>query len=65
MDRKNDAAQERTTVVVNFRAQPEDAAALKKEAERQRTNVSSVVRGALVQVGILASEKEVEHGTVR
>ena len=57
------------TVLLNFRAQPEDAADLRSEAERQRTTVSSLVRGALVQVGLLKShpkegntEQEVNHG---
>lgn len=57
------------TVLLNFRAQPEDAAALRGEADRQRTTVSSLVRGALVQVGLLKShpkegntEQEVNHG---
>ena len=57
------------TVLLNFRAQPEDAADLRSEAERQRTTVSSLVRGALVQVGLLKNhpkegntEQEVNHG---
>ena len=57
------------TVLLNFRAQPEVAADLRSEAERQRTTVSSLVRGALVQVGLLKNhpkegntEQEVNHG---
>ena len=57
------------TVLINFRAQLEDAADLRSEAERQRTTVSSLVRGALVQVGLLKNhpkegntEQEVNHG---
>ena len=57
------------TVLLNFRAKPEDAAALRGEADRQRTTVSSLVRGALVQVGLLENhpkdgntEQEVNHG---
>ena len=48
------------TVLLNFRAQPEDAADLRSEAERQRTTVSSLVRGALVQVGLLKNHPKVE-----
>ena len=66
MDRKNDAAQEQTTVVVNFRASPEDATDLKSAAEQQRTSVSSLVRGALLQVGLFKNKsEEVAHATVR
>ena len=57
------------TVLLNFRAQPEDVADLRSEAERQRTTMSSLVRGALVQVGLLKNhpkesnaEQEVNHG---
>ena len=53
--------QRATTVLIAFRAQPEDAAALKDAAARKRTNVSSLVRGALVDSGIL-KQKEVLHG---
>ena len=51
------------TVLLNFRAKPEDAAALRGEADRQRTTVSSLVRGALVQVGLLENhpKEEVQH----
>ena len=45
------------SVVFNFRAAPEDADSLKEEAARRRTTVSSVVRGALVQVGVLKSNR--------
>ena len=38
---------------VSFRASPEDVSTIKIEAERRRTNVSSLIRGALLQVGIL------------
>ena len=48
------------TVLLNFRAKPEDAAALRCEADRQRTTVSSLVRGALVQVGLLENHPKVE-----
>lgn len=48
------------TVLLNFRAQPEDAADLRSEAERQRTTMSSLVRGALVQVGLLKNHPKVE-----
>ena len=55
--------QRATTVLINFRAQPEDAAALKDAAARKRTNVSSLVRGALLQVGLLENHQgeEVKH----
>ena len=46
-----------SSVVLNFRAAPEDADSLKEEAARRRTTVSSVVRGALVQVGVLKSNR--------
>ena len=56
-------------VLLNFRAKLQDAADLRSEAMRQRTTVSSLVRGALVQVGLLKShpkegtaESEVNHG---
>ena len=45
------------SVILNFRAAPEDAASLKEEAARRRTNVSSVVRGALLQAGVLKSNR--------
>ena len=48
------------TVLLNFRAKPKDAAALRGEADRQRTTVSSLVRGALVQVGLLENHPKVE-----
>ena len=46
-----------TTVLLNFRVTPEDGASLKEEAARRRTNVSSVVRGALLQAGVLKSNR--------
>ena len=51
------------TVLINFRAQLDDAADLRSEAERQRTTVSSLVRGALVQVGLLKNHPKegVQH----
>lgn len=51
------------TVVLNFRLQPEDAEDVKAAAIMQRTNVSSLVRGALVQVGLLKNhpKEEVQH----
>ena len=57
------------TVVLTFRLQPEDVEDVKAAAIMQRTNVSSLVRGALVQVGLLKNhpkegntEQEVNHG---
>ena len=38
---------------ISFRVSAEDENAIKIEAERRRTNVSSLIRGAMLQVGIL------------
>ncbi len=56
-------AKRATTVVINFRAWPGDAAALKDAAARRRTTVSSLVRDALLQAGLLKDPKseEVDH----
>ena len=41
---------------VSFRASPKDVNTIKIEAERRRTNVSALIRGALLQVGILKED---------
>ena len=41
---------------ISFRVSPEDENTIKIEAERRRTNVSSLIRGAMLQVGILKPE---------
>lgn len=38
---------------ISFRVSQEDENAIRIEAERRRTNVSSLIRGAMLQVGIL------------
>ena len=53
-----------TTVLLNFRTKPEDVAVLKAEADRRRTNVSSVVRGALVEVGLLKNHPKDTRGGI-
>ena len=45
-----------TPQCVSFRASPEDVSAIKNEAERRRTSVSALIRGALLQAGILKED---------
>ena len=62
-----DIQQNRATRLINFRVSPEDERDVKEAAARQRTNVSSIIRGSLLATGILKNDqtgKEVENGTV-
>ena len=62
-----DIQQNRATRLINFRVSPEDERDVKEAAARQRTNVSSIIRGSLLATGILKDQtvvKEVENGTV-
>jgi len=56
----------RATKLLNFRVSPEDERDVKEAAARQRTNVSSIIRGALLQTGILKNnqDEEVQHAEV-
>ena len=60
---KQNVAKRATTVIITFRAWPGDAAELKDAATRRRTTVSSLVRDALLQAGLLKDPKseEVDH----
>jgi hypothetical protein len=60
---KQNVAKRATTVIITFRAWPGDAAELKDAAARRRTTVSSLVRDALLQAGLLKDLKseEVDH----
>lgn len=55
------------TKLLTFRVSPEDERDVKEAAVQQRTNVSSIIRGALLKTGILKNDqgKEVEHGNIR
>ena len=53
MDQTVEEKAAETSQCVSFRASPEDVSAIKNEAERRRTSVSSLIRGALLQAGIL------------
>lgn len=62
-----DIQQNRATRLINFRVSPEDERDVKEAAARQRTNVSSIIRGSLLATGILKNDqigKEMENGTV-
>lgn len=58
--------QNRATKLLNFRVSPEDERDVKHFAAQQRTNVSSIIRGALLKTGILQSNQgeKVEHETL-
>ena len=51
--------QTKPTDPITFRLSASDAAMVRNEAERRRTNMSALVRGALLEVGIL---KEIPDG---
>ena len=53
------ATTRKTTEPITFRLNAPDAAMVRNEAERRRTNMSALVRGALLEVGIL---KEIPDG---
>jgi len=59
--------QNRATKLLNFRVSPEDERYVKEAAAHARTNVSSIIRGALVQTGILKNNQaeEVKDVNVR
>lgn len=58
-----DASKKDQMVVMTIRMHPTDFSQLKDISARHRTTVASLVRGSLVQTGLL--KKEVEHGNIR
>lgn len=61
-----DEVQQRATKLITFRVSPEDERDVKEAAMQQRTNVSSIIRGSLLQAGILKNNQaeEVQHAEV-
>jgi uncharacterized protein (DUF1778 family) len=53
----DEVQQNRTTKLIAFRVSPEDERDVKEAAARQRTNVSSIIRGSLLKTGILKNDQ--------
>ena len=49
--------QKRATKLVSFRISPDDARDVKEAAAQQRTNVSSIIRGALLDAGVIKNNQ--------
>lgn len=49
--------QKRATKLVSFRISPDDARDVKEAATLQRTNVSSIIRGALLDAGVIKNNQ--------